>query len=109
MRHREKGAIATLEPQTGWFRSDHLSKCILATPRLGNAPRLRRFGCWRDIFLLAQPPLLTQEGIPVRIGHRHYQQQLPTAVLLSGQAFDQLDVVTCDIDDHGGLQSIGIR
>jgi len=36
--------------------------------RCDRPPRLRRFGSWRDIFLLAQPPLLCEEGI-IRLIH----------------------------------------
>jgi len=36
-------------------------------------PRLRRYGCYRDIFLKAHPPLLTQEGIPSPVGVPAYR------------------------------------
>jgi len=36
--HQEEDATASLLPQTGWFLSGLLSKCIFATFRLKNHP-----------------------------------------------------------------------
>src|SRR5881409_3362610 len=58
-RYRE----ASFEERTGWSLTSHISECVL-NMACERPPRLRPLRRLRDIFLVAQPPLLWEGSIP---------------------------------------------
>jgi len=71
-----KDALATIAPQTGWFRSCHVSECILETFRLWNPPVRSAKDASRYFFGRGHPCYveIVKQGIPKRL---LFQKMLP--------------------------------
>src|SRR5215475_8246876 len=61
-RHQKEVAKPPLTERTGWSGMEPLLKMHSETLRQYQPPRLRRCGGFASFFLMAQPPLLCQEG-----------------------------------------------